>query len=90
MPESPAELQEKYTPLRELGWIEGQNLLFERRYTNGRTDLLRPLAEELVRLKVDLIMTEGTAATLAAKNATNVIPIIEHPTRMGRNFHFVR
>jgi putative tryptophan/tyrosine transport system substrate-binding protein len=76
VPESPAELQEKYAPLRELGWIEGQNLLLERRYTNGRTELLRPLAEELVRLKVELIVTEGTAATLAAKSVTNVIPIL--------------
>ena len=76
VPESSGELQEKYAPLRELGWIEGQNLVFERRYTNGKSELLRPLAEELVRLKVDLIVTEGTAATLAAKSATDVIPIV--------------
>ena len=76
--------------LRELGYVEGQNIAFEFRSAEGKLDRLPELATELVRLKVDLIMTEGTAATLAAKNATNVIPIIEHPTRMGRNFHFVR
>jgi putative ABC transport system substrate-binding protein len=74
-PPPPAELQEAFAPLRELGWIEGQNLLVERRYA-GRPELLRSLAEELVRLKVELIVTEGTAATLAAKNATKTIPIV--------------
>ena len=63
-------------PLRALGWVEGQNLLVERRYANGRAELLRPFAEELVRLKVELIVTASTAATLAAKNATTTIPII--------------
>src|SRR5438132_3872464 len=57
-------------------WVEGQNLLVERRYANGRAELLRPFAEELVRLKVELIVTASTAATLAAKNATTTIPII--------------
>jgi putative ABC transport system substrate-binding protein len=75
-PESAAELQERYAALKELGWIEGRNLLFERRYANGRAELLRPLAEELVRLKVELIVTSGTAATLAAKSATNTTPIV--------------
>ncbi|MET0166130.1 MAG: ABC transporter substrate-binding protein [Vicinamibacterales bacterium] len=75
-PETPAELQQTFAPLRKLGWIEGQNVHFERRYANGRAELLHPLAEELVRLKVELIVTEGTPATLAAKNATNTIPIV--------------
>ena len=48
----------------------------ERRYANNRPELLRPLAEELVRLKVELIVTSGTAAALAAKNATTSIPIV--------------
>ena len=61
--------------LRELGWIEGQNLLVERRYAAG-AELLRPLAEELVSLKVEVIATEGTDAAIAAKNATSSIPIV--------------
>ncbi len=73
---TPAELLQAYAPLRELGWVEGQNLLVERRYANGRAELLRPFAEELVRLKVELIATNGTDATLAAKNATTTIPIV--------------
>jgi putative ABC transport system substrate-binding protein len=72
----PAELQSEYAPLRALGWVEGQNLLVERRYANGRAELLRPLAEELVRLKVEIIVTEGTAAALAAESATTAIPIV--------------
>ena len=75
-PPTPALLQQIYAPLSELGWIEGQNLLIERRYANGRAELLRPLAEELVRLKVELIATFGTGATLAAKDATTTIPIV--------------
>ena len=75
-PPTPAELEQRYAPLRELGWIEGKNLLIERRYASGRVELLRPLAEELVRLKVELIATGGTAATLAAKDATTTIPIV--------------
>jgi putative ABC transport system substrate-binding protein len=73
---TPAELLQAYAPLRELGWVEGENLLVERRYANGRAELLRPFAEELVRLKVELIATNGTDATLAAKNATTTIPIV--------------
>jgi putative tryptophan/tyrosine transport system substrate-binding protein len=73
---TPAKLQEQSASLRALGWVEGQNLLVERRYANDRAELLRPLAEELVRLKVEIIVTAGTAATLAAKNATTTIPII--------------
>ena len=73
---TPALLQQIYAPLSELGWTEGKNLLIERRYANGRAELLRPFAEELVRLKVEIIVTIGTAATLAAKNATTTIPIV--------------
>jgi len=73
---TPAKLQEHFAPLRALGWVEGQNLLVEQRYANDRAELLRPLAEELVRLKVEIIVTGGTAATLAAKNATTTIPIV--------------
>jgi putative ABC transport system substrate-binding protein len=73
---TPAELHGESAPLREFGWVEGKNMLMERRYTNGRAELLQPLAEELVRLKVELIVTFGTNATLAAKNATTTIPIV--------------
>ena len=84
---TPAEIQEAYAPLRELGWIEGRNLTVERRYANGRADLLQPFAEELVRLKVEIIVTNGTIATLAAKNVTTSIPIVmsgsADPVRAG-------
>jgi putative ABC transport system substrate-binding protein len=71
-----AELTDEAAPLRALGWVEGKNLLVERRYTNGKAELLRPFAEELVRLKVEIIATLGTPAALAAKNATSTIPIV--------------
>jgi putative tryptophan/tyrosine transport system substrate-binding protein len=73
---TPALLQQIYAPLSELGWTEGKNLVIERRDTNGRADLLQPFAEELVRLKVEIIATSGTDATLAAENATTTIPIV--------------
>jgi putative ABC transport system substrate-binding protein len=86
-PLSQAELQQEYAPLRALGWVVGQNLLVERRYAYRRVERLRLLAEELVRLKVEIIVTDGTTATLAAKNATTTIPIIMHavgdPVRSG-------
>lgn len=63
-------------PLRDLGWIEGKNLFIERRYAGGRVELLQPFAAELVRLKVEIIVTNGTDAALAAKEATTRIPIV--------------
>jgi putative tryptophan/tyrosine transport system substrate-binding protein len=62
--------------LRELGYIEGQNLLIEYRSADGRAERFPDLASELARRKVDLIVTRGTPALLAAKNATTVIPIV--------------
>src|SRR5262245_54503875 len=57
--------------LRDLGWVEGQNIVFERRYSEGRTERLPALAAELVRLKPDLIITVGgTPSAAAAKQAT--------------------
>jgi putative ABC transport system substrate-binding protein len=75
-PATPAVRQGIDARLRELGWVEGGNLLIERRYANGRAELLQPLAEELVRLKVEVIATSGTQAAVAAKNATTSIPIV--------------
>jgi putative ABC transport system substrate-binding protein len=62
--------------LRELGWIEGRNIAIEFRFAEGRADRLPGLAEELVRLKVDVITAVPTPAALAAKNATSTIPIV--------------
>jgi putative tryptophan/tyrosine transport system substrate-binding protein len=62
--------------LRELGYVEGQNVRFEYRFAAGQNDLLAGLAAELVRDKVDLILTDGNAAVHAAKKATSTIPIV--------------
>ena len=63
--------------LRELGWVEGQNIVIDYRSAEGRVDRLPDLAAELVRLKVDLIVpSAGTQAATAAKNATETIPIV--------------
>jgi len=63
--------------LRELGWVEGQNIVIDYRYAEGRVDRLPDLAAELVRLKVDLIIASaGTQVVTAAKNATETIPIV--------------
>jgi putative ABC transport system substrate-binding protein len=62
--------------LRELGYIEGQNIAIEWRFAEGKDDQLRDLAAELVRLKVDVVLTINTPATRAAKNATTTIPIV--------------
>jgi len=67
------------TKLHALGYIEGQNLLFEARYADGRYERLPQLAADLVRLKVDVIFAYGTPGSLAAKNATRVIPIVFAP-----------
>jgi putative ABC transport system substrate-binding protein len=62
--------------LHEFGYIEGQNLVIEYRSANGRDERFPSLATELVRLNVDLILTRGTPAALAAKYATTTIPIV--------------
>ena len=62
--------------LRELGWIEGRNIAAEYRWAAGREDQLPTLAAELVRLKVDIIVTSSTPAAQAAKQATTTIPIV--------------
>jgi len=62
--------------LTELGWIEGHNIKIEYRWAEGRNDRLAEFADEFVRLKVDVIATHATAPSLAAKQATSVIPIV--------------
>jgi putative tryptophan/tyrosine transport system substrate-binding protein len=62
--------------LRELGYIEGQNILIESRYWEGKVERLPDLAAELVRLNCDVILTSGTEVAEAAKNATKTIPIV--------------
>src|SRR5262245_302395 len=62
--------------LRELGWTEGRNLRIEYRWGEGRNERFAEIAAEFVRLKVDLILTHNTPPTLAAKQATSVIPIV--------------
>jgi putative ABC transport system substrate-binding protein len=62
--------------LRELGWTEGQNMSIESRWADGKEDRLPGLAGDLARSKVDVIVTGGTLATRAAKQATQTIPIV--------------
>jgi putative ABC transport system substrate-binding protein len=62
--------------LRELGYVEGQNLVIEYRSADGRTERFPGLAAELIRVNVDLIVTRGTPAVQAAKNATATIPVV--------------
>jgi putative ABC transport system substrate-binding protein len=62
--------------LRELGYVEGQNIIIERRYAQGNAERFQEFAAEMVRLKADMIITNTTPAALAAKNATTTIPIV--------------
>jgi putative tryptophan/tyrosine transport system substrate-binding protein len=62
--------------LRELGYVEGRNLQIEYRWAQSKPDLMRNMAEELVRLKVDIIMAPSSIYTDAAKRATSTIPIV--------------
>ena len=62
--------------LRELGWVEGRNIVIDYRFAEGRFDRLPDLAAELVRLKVNVIVAWPTPPTIAAKNATGTIPIV--------------
>src|SRR5262245_34436999 len=62
--------------LRELGYVEGKNIVIDYRYAEEKLDRLPALASELVRLKVDVIVTSGPIPTRAAKEATSTIPIV--------------
>lgn len=73
--------------LRSLGWVDGQNIVFERRYTEGDNDRAPPLAAELVRLKVDVIVASAPPNVSAARIATSSIPVVmfavSDPVGMG-------
>jgi len=62
--------------MRELGWIEGRTVVLEVRWAEGRPERFTEIAAEFVRFKVEVIMTYGTAAVIAAKQATSIIPIV--------------
>ena len=74
--------------LRELSYVEGKNIVIEWRSADGKLDRLPALAAELVRLKVDVIVTAGAAATRRAKEATATIPIVmtNDPDPVGDGF----
>ena len=62
--------------LRELGYVEGKNIVIEQRYAEGKPDRLSALVAELVRLKVDVIVSAGPLTTRAAKEATTTVPVV--------------
>jgi putative ABC transport system substrate-binding protein len=72
----PRPWEELFRGLRDHGYVEGQNLIIERRYSEGQGERWPELASELVELKVDTIVVSTTPAALAAKKATSTIPII--------------
>jgi putative ABC transport system substrate-binding protein len=74
-PDTPEEQKEVDDALAQVGWIVGQNVILDRRYVLEMNNLSRAAAE-LVKANVDLIIADGTPATLAAKNATTSIPIM--------------
>lgn len=67
-----------FSGLRELGYVEGQNLIVERRYAEGNAERFKEFAAEMVRLNVDAIIVVTTPAAMAARNETKTIPIV-HP-----------
>ncbi len=73
---NPLLLGEFQQGLRDLGWIDGENYRIDYRFAEGHYDLLPHLADELVRLKVDIIVASPTPAAVAAKTATGTIPVV--------------
>ena len=65
--------------LRGLGYVEGQNIVYEARFAEARVERLPDMVAELIRLKVDVLVTQGGASTAAAKQATSTIPIVMAP-----------
>ena len=69
--------------LRDLSYVEGKNIVIEYRYAEGRTTARYPeLLADLVRLRVDIIVADGSGATRAAKKATSMIPIVMTPAQI--------
>jgi putative ABC transport system substrate-binding protein len=62
--------------LNELGWIDHRTIAIEYRWADGQYERMRDIAAEFVRMKVDVLVTHGTAAVMAAKQVTSVIPIV--------------
>src|SRR6266568_3168806 len=85
---SPARRKAFQQGLRELGYVEGKNIIIEWRFAEEKFDRLPALAAELVRLKVDIIVTGGPQATRPAKQATSTIPIVmaQDPDPVGNGF----
>src|SRR5262245_12743675 len=79
-PSQAKRLEALRSSLRELGYTEGKNIVIEERWADGRYDRLPALALEIVGLKPSVIVTSGTKATIAAKNATATIPIVMRST----------
>jgi putative ABC transport system substrate-binding protein len=75
-PEARVQLDAVREGLRQLGYVEGRNIVFEYRGADGKIERFPSLAEELVRLEVDLIIASNTPAALAARQATATIPIV--------------
>jgi putative ABC transport system substrate-binding protein len=84
---NPGPLEAFRKGLRDLGWIEGKNITIDYRFAEGRSDRLPDLAAELARIEVDVIVASPTPAALAAKNATETIPIVgigfDNPVQHG-------
>jgi putative tryptophan/tyrosine transport system substrate-binding protein len=80
--EAPRQPAPFWQALRELGWIEGQNIAVERRFAAGQPHQLPGLAAELVRLRPDVIVTGGTSGIQAAQQATTTIPIVSQGAGM--------
>ena len=64
--------------LRDLGYVEGTNIVIEYRWAEGKYERLRELVAELIRSNVDVIVTHGTPGAFAAKQATTAIPRLQH------------
>ena len=71
-----ARIEAFHQGLRELGYVDGENITIEYRYADGKPERLPGFAAELVHLKVDVIVTGGPTATRPAKNATDTVPIV--------------
>ena len=84
---APAGTTALWERLRELGWVEGQNLVVEARWGGGSAERLPALIAEVIGRKVDVLVTYGTPAAIAAKNATSTVPIVAaamgEPLRTG-------